>query len=119
MRLADFSAPGGSFRTVLSYHGASAEGLVTGAPLEGVLEDLRRAFRLDGLVLRHGDERLMCAAPPDWATRPAPATALEPPTFLAIPEGVHRLGGRGLRLPEGGGRLRLGAGEESLWLDLW
>src|SRR5262249_26820797 len=35
-----------------------AEGLVTGASLEAILEDLRRAFRLGGLVVRHADERL-------------------------------------------------------------
>jgi hypothetical protein len=97
----------------------SAEGLVTGAPLEGVLDNLRRAFRLGGVVLRDGDERLLCAVPPASVARPAPAVALDPRTFLGTPEGVHRLGRRGLRLPEGGGRLRLGTEAEPLWLDLW
>jgi hypothetical protein len=64
-----------------------------------VLDDLRHTFRLGGLVLRHGDGRLVCAVPPGHASRSAPEA--------------------GLRLPEGGGRLRLGAAPGSPSLDLW
>jgi hypothetical protein len=98
--------------------GRVAESLATGAPLETVLEDLRRAFRLGGVVIRHADERLMAAAPSTAAARTAPAVALEPRTLLGD-ERRHRLGRRGFRLPEGGGRFRLVAGPEPLWLDLW
>jgi hypothetical protein len=95
-----------------------AESLPAGAPLEAVLEDLRRAFRLGALVLRHADDRLIAAAPSGYATRTTPAAALDPRTLLGD-EQRHRLGRRGFRLPEGGGRLRLAGGPDPLWLDLW
>jgi len=97
----------------------AVEGLVSGVPLASVLEDLQRSFRLGGVVLRRADEQLVHAIPPEWAARPAPVAALDPRTLLATHEGVHRLGRRGFRLPEGGGRIRLGTGGELLWLDLW
>lgn len=92
-----------------------AGSLTLGAPLEAVLEDLRRAFRLAALVLRRADDRVVAAAPADSAGRPTPAAPLSPRTLLSD-ERRHRLGLRGFRLPEGGGRLRL-AGDP--WLDLW
>jgi len=95
-----------------------ADGLAAGASLEAVLEDLRRAFRLAGLVLRRADERLVAAAPLGYASRSTPAAALDPRTLLGD-ERRHRLGRRGFRLPEGGGRLRLAGDPEPLWLDLW
>lgn len=98
--------------------GSLAESLATGAPLETILEDLRRAFRLGGVVVRHADDRLMAAAPPTAASRAAPAVALEPRTLLGN-ERRHRLGRRGFRLPERGGRLRLPGHPEPLWLDVW
>jgi len=98
--------------------GRVAEGLVTGAPLDAVLEDFRRAFRLAGLVVRQADERLAAAAPPGYAARSTPVVALDPRTLLGD-ERRHRLGRRGFRLPEGGGRLRLAGDPEPLWLDLW
>ncbi len=70
-------------------------------------------------MLRQADERLVCASPPEWATQLAPGVALEPRTFLATHEGVHRLGRRGFRLPEGGGRVRLATEKGPLWLDVW
>ena len=97
----------------------TAEGLATGAPLGAVLEELRRAFRLGGLVLRGADEQLVVAAPPAHAALPAPAATLERRTLLATEELRHRFGRRGLRLPEGGGRLQLGTPTEPLWLDVW
>jgi len=97
----------------------TVEGLVGSAPIEGVLEDLRRAFDLGGLVLRGGDDRLVAAVPRDYASLSAPVLELEPRTLLATDERWHRLGRRGFRLPERGGRLRLGTADEPLWLDLW
>src|SRR5215831_4135680 len=45
----------------------AAEGLVAGVGLERLLEDLRRSFRLGGVVLRHADGRVVVAIPPEWA----------------------------------------------------
>ncbi len=97
----------------------TAESLSTGAPLDAVLEELRRAFRLGGLVLRGADEQLVVAAPPAHAALSAPAATLERRTLLATEELRHRFGRRGFRLPEGGGRLQLGTEGVPLWLDLW
>jgi hypothetical protein len=83
-----------------------------------VLEDLRRAFRLAALVLRSGDDRVVAAAPSGYTSRSTPAAALDPRSLLGD-ERRHRLGRRGFRLPEGGGRLRLAGNPEPLWLDLW
>jgi hypothetical protein len=83
-----------------------------------VLEELRRAFHLGGLVLRHADGRLVCAAPPGHASRSGPLVELEP-RALGAADDRPRLGPGGLRLPEGGGRLRLGAEPGSPSLDLW
>ena len=41
------------------------------------------------------------------------------PRSLLSDDRRHRLGRRGLRLPESGGRLRLAGDPEPLWLDLW
>jgi hypothetical protein len=98
--------------------GRVADGLATAAPLQAVLEELRSAFRLGGLVVRHTDDRLVAAAPSGYAARSAPPVALEPRTLLGD-EPRHRLGPRGFRLPEGGGRLRLAEDPEPLWLDVW
>jgi hypothetical protein len=95
-----------------------AAGLTPGTSLEAVLEDLRRAFRLAAVVLRRADERVVAAAPVDRAAGPTPAAPLNPRTLLGE-ERRHRLGRRGFRLPEGGGRLRLAGEPEPLWLDLW
>lgn len=96
----------------------TAEALSGGAPLDSVLEDVRRTFRLGGLVLRHADERLIASVPPAYAGLSPPPVALEPRTILAAGASGHRLGSRGFRLPDEGGRLRLDAGQP-LWLDLW
>jgi K+-sensing histidine kinase KdpD len=95
-----------------------AGSLTPGASLNPVLEDLRRAFRLAALVLRRADNRVVAAAPADYAARPTPVATLDPRTLLSN-ERDHRLGRRGFRLPEGGGRLRLAGDPEPLWLDLW
>jgi hypothetical protein len=95
-----------------------ASALTPAGSLEAMLEDVRRAFRLEGLVLRRANERVVAAAPADHATRAAPADALDPRTLLGH-ERRYRLGRRGFRLPEGGGRMRLAGSPEPLWLDLW
>ena len=95
-----------------------AGSLAPGAALEAVLEDLRHAFRLAGVVLRRADDRVVAAAPAGYAARPTPPAPLNPRTLVSD-ERRHRLGRRGFRLPEGGGRLRLAGDPEPLWLDLW
>src|SRR5262249_3280875 len=92
--------------------------LSPGASLETALEELRPAFRLAAVVLRKADDRVLAAVPRSHADRPTPAVALSPRTLLSDDQ-RHRLGRRGFRLPEGGGRLRLGNDRDPLWLDLW
>jgi hypothetical protein len=97
----------------------TVEALAKGEPVDAVLEDLRGSFGLGGLVLRHGDERLVAATPREYAGRPAPVLELEPRTLLATDARWHRIGRRGFRLPDGGGRVRIGPDGESFQLDLW
>jgi hypothetical protein len=92
--------------------------LATGASTEAVLEDVRRAFRLGAVVLRDAADRIVAAAPAGPAPD-LPTAQLAPESLLASDATTHRFGSRGLRLPEGGGRLRLTAGETLAWLDLW
>ena len=96
----------------------TAASLAARAPIEDVLEDVRRFFGLGGLVLRRGDERLIAAAPPSHAALPPPATQLEASTLVASNTQVHTLGRTGFRFPPGGGRLPL-PGREPLLLDIW
>ena len=96
----------------------TAASLAARAPIEDVLEDLRRFFGLGGLVLRRADERLIAAAPSTHAERPPPSTQLDPSTLVAANTRVHTLGRTGFRFPEGGGRLPLQT-REPLVLDLW
>ena len=98
--------------------GRIAASLAGRAPIEDVLEDVRRSFGLGGLVLRRGDERLIAAAPPTHSALPPPSTQLEPSTLAATSTRVLELGRTGFRFPQGGGRLPL-QGREPLVLDLW
>lgn len=92
--------------------------LETGEPLDDVLGDVRRTFRLGRLVLRDADERVIAAWPPGGEPPPIPETELQPDTLLALDETEQRLGARGFRLPEGGARLRPRAAP-GISLDLW
>jgi hypothetical protein len=94
------------------------DGLVGGQPLQAALEDLRRSFGLGGIVLRAGERRL-AAVPAAHASLPPPATALERRTLAATEALQVRYGSRGLRLPDGGGRVQLGTPSEPLWVDVW
>jgi two-component system sensor histidine kinase KdpD len=98
--------------------GRTAASLAARAPIEEVLEDLRRFFGLGGLVLRRADERLIAATPPSQAALPPPSTELDPSTLVAASTRVHTLGRTGFRFPQGGGRLPLQA-REPLLLDMW
>jgi Domain of unknown function (DUF4118) len=96
----------------------TAASLAARAPIDGVLDDLRRFFELGGVVLRRADERLIAATPSSQASLPAPPTELDPSTLVGAESRVHRLGRAGFRIPDRGGRLRL-QGREPLFLDLW
>ena len=98
--------------------GRTVASLAARAPIEDVLEDLRRFFGLGGLVLRRADERLIAAAPPSQAALPPPSTQLDASTLVASNTRVHTLGRTGFRFPQGGGRLPLQA-REPLVLDIW
>ena len=63
--------------------GRIAANLTGHAPVEDILEELRRSFGLGGLVLRRADERLIAAAPASQAELPPPSTELEPSTLAA------------------------------------
>jgi len=87
-------------------------------PLEEILVNLRSSFRLGGLVLRNAKEQVVAAAPKrgPWRT---PHTNITPDTLFS-PDAVYlRMGERGFRLPEDGGRLQIGGGKEGYLLDLW
>jgi K+-sensing histidine kinase KdpD len=95
------------------------EPLQTEGSLEGAVNEVRRAFGLGRLVLRDVDGRV-AAVTPTGADAPAWAEAeLNHETLFAAQETRHRFGIRGLRLPEGGGRLRLPTERGVVTLDLW
>src|SRR5262249_59234798 len=77
-----------------------------------------RTLGLAAIVLRGAGERVLAAAPPGYAIGPIPAVPMNSRSLLSD-DRRHRLGRRGLRLPESGGRLRLAGDPEPLWLDLW
>lgn len=91
----------------------------SGRPLDGQLQDLRAEFDLGGLVLRETSGRVLAAAPPDAGSRPTPGLALSSDTLFAVDDVSPRIGAKGLRLPEGGGRLTLQTARGAVSLDLW
>ncbi len=94
------------------------EQLRGGASLDEILGDLKRGFGLAAIVLRDAGERILAAAPPG-STPEVPETRLTPDTLVPSNETRIRFGGRGVRLPEGGGRLSLRTAHGSASLDLW
>ena len=93
--------------------------VTAGAPLDEILGDLRTSFGLGALVLRDSDDRILGAVPVGSSPPSTPKTQLTPETLFPSHEGRLRFGTRGLRLPEGGGRLLLGTGRDAASLDLW
>lgn len=91
----------------------------SGRPLDGQLQDLRTEFDLGGLVLREASGRVLAAAPSDAGSRPTPRLALSSDTLFAVDDVSPRIGTKGLRLPEGGGRLTLQTARGAVSLDLW
>jgi two-component system sensor histidine kinase KdpD len=90
-----------------------------GTPLDTVLEELRATFGLGRLVLWGADGEVLARAPAGGERPPAAATELNAETLFAAGEARYQFGQRGLRLPEGGGRLRLPGSANGLCLDLW
>jgi two-component system sensor histidine kinase KdpD len=88
-------------------------------PVRALLEDLRASFDLGALVLRDPGGRVLAAVPESAGSRPAPRIALDADTLLAAGDDAPRIGSRGLRLPESGGRLTLKTGQGPVTLDLW
>lgn len=91
----------------------------SGRPLDGQLQDLRTEFDLGGLVLREASGRVLAAAPSGAGSRPTPRLALSSDTLFAVDDVSPRIGTKGLRLPEGGGRLTLQTARGAVSLDLW
>ena len=91
----------------------------SGRALDGLLQDLRAGFKLDGLVLRDESGRVLAAVPAEAGARPAPRMALDGATLFAVADASPRMGAVGLRLPEDGGRLMLQTARGPVSLDLW
>jgi hypothetical protein len=96
-----------------------AERSRSGRAVDGLLQDLHAEFDLGGLVLRDEAGRVLAAVPPDAGARPAPRMALDGATLFAVGDESPRFGVKGLRLPEGGGRLTLQTARGPVSLDLW
>src|SRR5262249_31287082 len=86
--------------------------------LQGVLGNLRRSFKLKGIVLRDSKERILAASPAGFSPE-VPTTQLALNTLLPESETVQRFGTKGLRLPEQGGRFSLHTDRGVLSLDMW
>ncbi len=84
-----------------------------------LLQDLRTDFGLGGLVLRDGQGRVLAATPDTASALPTPRLALTADTLFAPADETVRFGSKGMRLPEGGGRLTLQTARGPLTLDLW
>ncbi len=94
------------------------EQLRDGQPLDEILNDLKRAFELGAVAVRGTGDRILAAAPPG-ASPGIPDTRLTPDTLVPTNETRIRFGARGIRLPEGGGRLRSRPEQSAISLDLW
>ena len=89
------------------------------AGLDRVLGDLARVFGLGAVVLREANGRVVAVTPPEAGTSAPPDAEITLDSPLPAAATVHRFGSRGLRLPEGGGRLRLETDRGPMELDLW
>jgi hypothetical protein len=95
------------------------EQLRQGAPLGDILGGLKRSFGLGAIVLRDASERVLATAPGGGEPAAIPATRLALDTLVPSDESGVRFGTKGLRLPEGGGRLSLRTDGDPVSLDLW
>ncbi len=91
----------------------------SGRSLADLLQDVKTEFDLGGLVLREASGRVLAAAPAGAGSRPVPRLALNSGTLFAVDDSSPRIGVKGLRLPEGGGRLTIQTARGPVSLDLW
>jgi len=115
-RLSEVASRG---RTELDVLKKVVDQLTAGAPVDEILSYLRASFGLGALVLRDSDDRILGAAPGGSSPASIPITQLTPETLFPSDATTLRFGARGLRLPDGGGRLLLGTGRDAVTLDLW
>ena len=106
-------------RTELDVLKRFVDQVTAGAPLDEILGDLRTSFGLRALVVRDSDGRILGVAPVGSPPPSTPQTQLTPQTLFPSDAGRLRFGARGLRLPDGGGRLVVGVGRDAVSLDLW
>jgi hypothetical protein len=93
--------------------------LAAGQPLDAALDELRRTFGLSRLVVRSGSERVLACSPRDVNPSARATIELNADTLFAAGEARYQFGRRGLRLPEGGGRVRIATDQGEVSLDLW
>lgn len=91
----------------------------SGRSIESQLQELRDDFGLGGLVLREVGGRVLAAVPEAATSRPAPRSGLTPDTLFAVEDETVRFGDKGMRLPDGGGRLTLQTRLGPVTVDLW
>lgn len=84
-----------------------------------MLEELRADFGLGGTVLRDGEGRVLAASPETAGALPAPRLPLTGEMLFAPGDALVRFGRKGMRLPEGGGRLTIQTARGPITLDLW
>lgn len=89
------------------------------APLDRVLGDLARVFGFRALALRDGSGRVVAVSPAEAGISARPDAEITLDSALPAGATYHRFGPDGLRLPEGGGRLRLETDRGPMELDLW
>jgi hypothetical protein len=89
------------------------------APLDRVLGDLLRVFGFRALALRDPGGRVIAVSPPEAGASARPDAEISLDSALPAGATHHRFGPDGLRLPEGGGRLRLETDRGPMELDLW
>jgi len=88
-------------------------------PLDEVLGGLKGSFGLGAVVLRGAENRVLGAAPIGSGSTLMAEADLNPDTLFPPQETRLRFGPRGLRLPAGGGRLRLRTDRGIISLELW
>jgi len=88
-------------------------------PLDEVLGGLKGSFGLGAVVLRDAGTHILGAAPIGSGSILIAEAELNPDTLFPSQETRLRFGARGLRLPEGGGRLSLRTDRGVVSLDLW
>ena len=93
--------------------------LETGGGPAPALDELRQAFGLGRIVLRDANDRVLAVAPEGTESSARAEAELNPETLFALGEARYRFGDRGLRLPEGGGCLRVPTEHGAIALHLW